>query len=78
MRDVCNQCGGTVTNRLLQRSDRAAVVHRECANGHKQHRVTGEVARQSGDPPEEQSAHFVVVEPCDCDSGEHEVEAREP
>ena len=78
MRDVCNQCGGTVTNRLLQRSDRAAVVHRECRNGHKQHRVTGDVAKQPGNPADAQSAHFVAVEPCDCVSEEHQVEVREP
>jgi len=67
MRDVCNQCGGTVTNRLLHRNDFAAVVHRECGNGHKQHTITGHVEKQSGDSREEQpSPHFVMIEPCDC------------
>jgi hypothetical protein len=67
MRDVCNQCGGTVTNRLLHCSDRAAVVHRECVNGHKQHRVTGQAEKgsiDSGSKP--QFPVFVMVEPCDC------------
>jgi len=67
MRDVCNQCGGAVTNRLLQCSDRAALVYRECRNGHKQHRITGHAEKQSGDSGEEQrSPHFVTIEPCDC------------
>jgi len=67
MRDVCNQCGSTIRNRLLHCSDRAAAVHRECGNGHKLHRVTGHAEKQSRDSREEQSSpHFVMVEPCDC------------
>ena len=70
MRDVCNQCGGTVTNRLLHCSDRAAVFHRECVNGHKQHRVTGHTEEGVIDSqPRPQYLTFVMVEPCDCVQG---------
>jgi hypothetical protein len=67
MRDVCNQCGGTVTNRLLHCNDRTAVFHRECVNGHKQHRVTGQAEKGAIDTRLQPQYHtFVMVEPCDC------------
>lgn len=67
MRDVCHLCGGSVIKRLLHCSDGAAVMHRECENGHKQHRVTGRTVGQAmesrGEPG---SRAFVMIEPCDC------------
>ena len=67
MRDVCNQCRGTVTNRLLHCSDWTAVFHRECVNGHKQHRVTGHTEESVTDTqPQPRNRTFVMIEPCDC------------
>ncbi len=41
MENTCDQCGSSVSKRLLRCSAGPAVFHRECANGHKLHRTTG-------------------------------------
>jgi hypothetical protein len=67
MREVCELCRGTVIKRLLHRSDGAAVVHRECERGHKQHRVTGAARGQTMETLDElPSTHFVMIGACDC------------
>jgi len=67
MREVCDLCGGSVIKRLLRCSDGAAVVHRECERGHKQHRVTGGARGQTMETLDEPaSTHIVMIEPCDC------------
>ena len=65
MQDVCEQCGGSASKRLLRCSNGIAVYHRECVNGHKLHRTTGEEDRQTLDlyPV---SRSYVIVEACDC------------
>ena len=65
MPEICEQCGSGVIKKLLQRSDGTAVLHRECAKGHKHHRITGEdggEARESHDA----ATSFVLIEACDC------------
>jgi hypothetical protein len=64
MLDVCGQCGSGVSQKLLRCSDGTAVFHRECANGHKQHRTSGESEQQPD--PQRASSSFVMVEACDC------------
>ncbi len=67
MLDVCDQCGSGVCKKLLRCSDGAAVFHRECERGHKQHRVTGGAREQTMETLDEPaSTHFVLIEPCDC------------
>ena len=71
MSELCNVCGESVVKRLLHRSDAAAVFHRECANGHRQHRVTGRAASatEAGSFREQAaSGDYIVIEPCDCDN----------
>ena len=63
MLDICNQCGSSVSKKLLRCSDGTAVFHRECSNGHKLHRTTGE-DQQAADSY--QSASYVIIEACDC------------
>ena len=65
MLDVCDQCGSGVSKKLLRCSDGTAVFHRECANGHKLHRTTGNAEQQTGDWYGT-STSFVIVEACDC------------
>jgi hypothetical protein len=65
MLDVCDQCGSSVGKKLLRCSDGTAVFHRECANGHKLHRTTGNAERQTTDWYGS-SASFVIIEACDC------------
>jgi hypothetical protein len=65
MLDVCDQCGSGVNKRLLRCSDGTAVVHRECTNGHKQHRTSG-ASEQKATDPRHASGFFVIVEGCDC------------
>lgn len=64
MPDVCDQCGSPVSKKLLQCSDGTAVFHRECANGHKQHRTSGESEQRTDS--EHALSSFVLVEACDC------------
>ena len=67
MLEACDLCGSSVIEKLLRCSDEAAVVHRECEKGHKQHRIIGRLVGQRVDsrvePP---SSGFVMIEPCDC------------
>ena len=65
MLDVCEQCGSSVSKRLLRRSDETAVFHRECANGHKLHRTTGKEEQRSADSYQAPIS-YVIVEACDC------------
>ena len=65
MLDVCNQCGGSVSQRLLHRSNGNSVFHRECANGHKLHRTTGKEDEQIADSYRA-STSYVIIEQCDC------------
>jgi hypothetical protein len=65
MLDVCDQCGSHVSKKLLRCNDGTAVFHRECANGHKQHRSSGKSDQQTTDP-RSASSFFVTVEACDC------------
>jgi hypothetical protein len=65
MLDVCDQCGNTVSKKLLRCSDGTAVFHRECSNGHKLHRTTGSAERQTTDWYGS-STSFVIIEACDC------------
>jgi hypothetical protein len=64
MLDICDQCGSGVSKKLLHRSDATAVFHRECVNGHKLHRTTGQEDQRTADSYESKS--YVIVEPCDC------------
>ncbi len=64
MLDICDQCGSGVSKKLLHRSDGTAVFHRECVNGHKLHRTTGQEHQRTIDSYESKS--YVIVEPCDC------------
>lgn len=64
---VCNECGSTVTRRLLYCSDDAALYHLECTNGHKHHRVASRSPEQPKDTEAgKPSPAFVIVESCDC------------
>ncbi|HYR79437.1 MAG TPA: hypothetical protein VEO55_05490 [Candidatus Dormibacteraeota bacterium] len=65
MPEICEQCGSGVIKKLLRRSDGTAVLHRECANGHKYHKVTRD---DQGLTIDSQSAatSFVIIEACDC------------
>ena len=65
MPEICEQCGSGVIKKLLRRSDGTAVLHRECANGHKHHRVTRD---DQGPTIDSQGAatSFVIIEACDC------------
>ena len=65
MQDVCEQCGGSVSQRLLHCSNGTAVFHRECANGHKLHRTTGNEDQQAADSYRA-STSYVIIEACDC------------
>ena len=65
MLDICDQCGSSVSKKLLRCSDRTAVVHRECVNGHKLHRTTG---KEDRNPESNEPGSFVIVEACDCAS----------
>jgi hypothetical protein len=65
MPDVCDQCGSGVSKKLLRCSDGTAVFHRECAKGHKQHRISGKSEQPAADR-EQASGFFVIVESCDC------------
>ena len=65
MLDVCDQCGSGVSKKLLRCSDGTAVFHRECANGHKLHRITGDDQAQTIDP-QSVATSFVIIEACDC------------
>ena len=64
MEDICDQCGSSVSKKLLRCSARIAVFHRECANVHKLHRTTGKADQQSTDSYPVTS--YVIVEACDC------------
>lgn len=65
MLDVCDQCGSSVTKRLLRCSSGTAVFYRECTNGHKLHRTTGKEDQQTAEP-HRASTSYVIVEACDC------------
>jgi len=65
MLDICEQCGSSVSKKLLRCSDRTAVFHRECVNGHKLHRTTGKDDPKSSSDPRH-AASYVMVEACDC------------
>lgn len=65
MLEVCDQCGSLVSKKLLRCNDETAAFHRECANGHKQHRTSGKSDQQATDP-RSASSFFVIVEACDC------------
>jgi ribosomal protein RSM22 (predicted rRNA methylase) len=65
MLDVCDQCGSSVSKRLLRCSDGTAVFHRECTNGHKLHRTTGEKDQQKVDS-HRAATSYVIIEACDC------------
>ena len=65
MLDVCDQCGSSVIKKLLHCSDGTAVFHRECANGHKLHRTTGNAEPQTMELYNT-STSFVIIEACDC------------
>lgn len=65
MLNVCYQCGATVSEKLLRCSDGTAVFHRECTNGHKQHRTSGKSESKTTDVPS-MSSFFVAIEACDC------------
>jgi hypothetical protein len=64
MLDVCNQCGSSVSKRLLRCSNGTAVFHRECANGHKLHRTTGKDDQQTADSYRA-SMSYVIIEAWD-------------
>jgi phage FluMu protein Com len=64
MLDICDQCGSSVSKKLLRCSDRTAVFHRECPNGHKVHRTTSQEDQPTTDS--HRSASYVIVEACDC------------
>jgi hypothetical protein len=64
MPEICEECGSGVIKKLLQRSDGTAVLHRECAKGHKHHRITADVLRPN--EPQEAATSFVMIEACDC------------
>lgn len=69
MSDICELCGCSVSRKLLRCRAGTAVVHRECANGHAQHRVTSDPklpAEHSGN--QAATTPFVAIEPCDCRS----------
>jgi hypothetical protein len=65
MLDICDQCGSSVTKRLLRCIDGTAVFHRECINGHKLHRTTGKEDQETADS-DPASTSYVIVEACDC------------
>ncbi|HWX31560.1 MAG TPA: hypothetical protein VNZ53_29525 [Steroidobacteraceae bacterium] len=65
MPEICEQCGSGVIKKLLQRRDGTAVLHRECTNGHKHHRVTRDDEAQMIDPAGAEIS-FVIIEACDC------------
>ena len=60
MLDVCDQCGSSVSKRLLRCSNGTVVFHRECANGHNLHRTTGKEDHQTTDWYRTSSS-FVIV-----------------
>lgn len=64
MPDICDQCGSSVSKKLLRCSEGTAVFHRECPNGHKIHRTTGNEDQRTTDSY--QVTSYVIVEPCDC------------
>lgn len=65
MLDLCDQCGSGVSKKLLRCSDGTAVFHRECANGHKLHRTTGNAEQPTMDWYGTLTS-FVIIEACDC------------
>lgn len=65
MPEICEQCGSGVIKKLLRRSDGTAVLHRECSNGHKHHRVTQDDQASMIDP-QRAATSFVIIEACDC------------
>jgi hypothetical protein len=65
MLDVCDQCGSSVSKRLLRCSNGIAVYHRECANGHKLHRTIGKEDHQTTDWYRASSS-YVMIAACDC------------
>jgi hypothetical protein len=65
MPEICEQCGSGVIKKLLQRNDGTAVLHRECINGHKHHRITRDDEAQPADP-QRGATSFVIIEACDC------------
>jgi hypothetical protein len=65
MPEICEQCGSGAIKKLLRRSDGTAVLHRECANGHKHHRITADDQGQTNDP-QDAATSFVIIEACDC------------
>jgi hypothetical protein len=65
MLDVCEQCGRGVSKKLLRCNDGTAVFHRECTNGHKLHRTTGNSEQETIDSDGNVTS-FVIVEACDC------------
>jgi hypothetical protein len=65
MPEICEQCGSGVIKKLLQRNDGTAVLHRECVNGHKHHRVTRDDEARTIDP-QRAATSFVIIEACDC------------
>jgi hypothetical protein len=65
MPEICEQCGSGVIKKLLQRKDGTAVLHRECINGHKHHRVTLDDQAPTIDP-KDAATSFVIIEACDC------------
>lgn len=65
MLDVCDQCGKVVSKKLLRCSDGTAVFHRECPDGHKLHRTTGNAEQKTIDRQGTLTS-FVIIEACDC------------
>jgi hypothetical protein len=65
MLDVCEQCGSSVSKKLLRCSNEIAVFHRECVNGHKLHRTTGK-ENQPTEDAYQAATSYVIVEACDC------------
>jgi hypothetical protein len=65
MPEICEQCGSGVVKKLLQRNDGTAVLHRECINGHKHHRITRDDEAHITDS-QSAATSFVIIEACDC------------
>jgi len=63
MSDVCGLCRGSVSKTLLRCSAGTAAVHRECVNGHTQHRV---LDLETAEPRFQRQSirdRFVAIEP---------------
>jgi hypothetical protein len=68
MSDVCGLCRGSVGKTLLRCSAGTAAVHRECVNGHTQHRVLDLELRNRDSKDKASATGFVAIEPCNCQS----------